>query len=676
MSPVVLIVDDSLTVRMDLARRLRRPPASRRYRAATAADALAALDRQPADVIVLDVMLPDGDGVDLLAELRTRPALADAVILMLSTEAEVGDRVRGIRGGADEYIGKPYDTRYVIAKTRELLRTRQNAQRRLGHRPPDRRSAASQQLAQVLSAEGYTPITADTGDEGLRVAADHRPEAIIVDGVPARYRRTNGDPPATAGRRTAGRTVPAADRRRRPAAEPLALDAGADAFIRKGDTVVLLARLAAVLRTTDRAALSDDTASLLGPSKLLLVDHHAARAELLATPLRADGYDVILARSQPEALRLVVHQPVECLLLDSSMLDVDATQACQSIRAAVPDRTIPLIIVGDRSDQSATIASLAAGADDVIARSDPQDVIKARIRSQIRRKRSDDYNHRIRTELIRRDLAAAEARAAQQVAEARAALAEELQRRNRELESFSYSVSHDLRGPLHGLIGFNQLLLDARENELDDEVANCIRITLKAASRMAELIDDLLKLSDVSGAELTRGLVDMSALTTGALAELRQRDPDRQVTAIIQPGVTASADGRLVRVLIDNLLGNAWKYTGRQENPTVEFGQLPDCNPPVYFLRDNGAGFDMAQADRLFRPFTRLHTPDEFPGTGIGLATVRRIVDRHGGQIWAEARPGQGAMFYFSLQPPASLEQHPEDDVEAFPTADAEVGGS
>jgi two-component system NtrC family sensor kinase len=658
MSPVVLIVDDSLTVRMDLAQAFETDGFTPTT-VATLADARAALDRQAADIIVLDVMLPDGDGVDLLAELRTRPALADAIILMLSTEAEVGDRVRGIRGGADEYIGKPYDTRHVIAKSRELLRARGNS------RAPSSDSATillidadPHHLADVLRAEDYDLITAVTGEEGLRVAADRRPEAIIVDSSlpdidgPTVIRRLRLD--------AALRDVPclmltAADDQ---SAEPLALDAGADAFIRKGDAVVLLARLAAVLRTTDRAALSDDAASLLGPSKLLLIDHDAARADLLATPLRADGYDVILARSGDEALHLVVHQPVECLLLDPTTLEVDAAQACQSIRAAAPDRTIPVIVVGDHSDQFATIRSLAAGADDVVARSDPPDVIKARIRSQIRRKRSDDYNHHIRTEFIRRDIAAAEARAAQQVAEARAALAEELEQRNRELESFSYSVSHDLRNPLHSVIGFNQLLLDAR-NDLDEEVTNCIRITLKAAARMAELIDDLLKLSDISGAELDRGLVDVSALTAGTLAELRQRDPSRPVTAIIQPDVTARADARLVRILIDNLLGNAWKYTGHQPNPILEFGQLPDRDPAVYFLRDNGAGFDMAQADRLFRPFARLHSPDQFPGTGIGLATVRRIVDRHGGQIWAEGAPGQGATFYFSLLPGGDLETVP-----------------
>jgi DNA-binding response OmpR family regulator len=655
MSPVVLIVDDSLTVRMDLAHAFEADGFTPTM-AATAAEARAAVDRQLVDVIVLDVMLPDGDGVSLLAELRARPALAGVVILMLSTEAEVGDRVRGIRGGADEYIGKPYDNRYVIAKTRELLRGRQAP--RSDSATILLVDAGPGQLTEVLRAEGYSLLTARTGEEGLRVAADHRPEAIIVDAFlpdvdgPTVIRRLRLD--------AALRDVPclmltAADDQ---AAEPMALDAGADAFIRKGDTVVLLARLAAVLRSSDRAALSDDTASLLGPSKLLLVDQHDARAELLAAPLRADGYDVILARSSEEALHLVVHQPVECLLLDPTTLEVDAAQACQSIRAAVPDRTIPVIVVGDHSDESATIMSLAVGADDVVARSDAPDVIKARIRAQIRRKRSDDYNHHIRTELVRRDLAAAEARAAQQVAEARAAMAEELEQRNRELESFSYSVSHDLRGPLHSLIGFNQLLLEAR-TDLDEEVTSCVQITLKAAARMAELIDDLLKLSDVSGAELTRDLVDVSALTAVAFADLRLRDPDRVVTAIIEPEVTASADARLVRILIDNLLGNAWKYTGRQEDPIVEFGQLPDRDPAVYFLRDNGAGFDMAQADRLFRPFARLHTPDQFPGTGIGLATVRRIVDRHGGQIWAEGAPGQGATFYFSLLPGDNLETVP-----------------
>jgi DNA-binding response OmpR family regulator len=662
MNHVALIVDDSLTVRMDLAHAFD----SAGFTAvptATVADARAALERQPADVIVLDVMLPDGDGVDLLGELRTRPELADAVILMLSTEAEVRDRVRGMRNGADEYIGKPYDTRYVIAKSRELLRVRQAA----GPSSPtvlliSGSAPDAGHLAGLLGAEGYPLVTADTGEEGLRVAADRRPDAVIVDGFlpdidgPTVIRRLRLD--------AALRDVPCllltADDDQ--TAELLALDAGADAFIRKGDSAVVLARLAAVLRGSDRVTVAGDTASLLGPNKLLVVDHDAARAERLAAPLRDDGYDVILARSRAEALRLVAHQPVECLLLDPATLDVDAAQACQSIRAAVPNRTVPVIIVEEHADQAATVANLIAGADDVIVRSDPPDVLKARIRSQIRRKRFEDYNHRIREELIRRDLAATEARAAQQVAEARVALTEELERRNQELESFSYSVSHDLRGPLQSLIGFNQLLLDSHDGDLDEEVTDCVRITLRAASRMAELVDDLLQLSHVSGSELTRGPVDLSALAKAAVDELRQREPGRPVTMIVQDGVTASADGRLVRILIENLLGNAWKYTKQEEHPTIEFGRLPHGNPVVFFLRDNGAGFDMAGADRLFRPFARLHTPDQFPGTGIGLATVRRIVDRHGGRIWAEAAVGRGATFFFSLVSAPAPAPGPEPD--------------
>jgi light-regulated signal transduction histidine kinase (bacteriophytochrome) len=190
---------------------------------------------------------------------------------------------------------------------------------------------------------------------------------------------------------------------------------------------------------------------------------------------------------------------------------------------------------------------------------------------------------------------------------------------------------------------------------------------------MAELIDDLLQLSHVSGSELTREPVDLSAVAHSAVGDLRRRDPAREVTILIQEGVTAHADARLMRIVIDNLVGNAWKYTAKQERPTIEFGHQPRQNTITYFVRDNGAGFDMSQADKLFRPFTRLHTPDQFPGTGIGLATVWRIIDRHGGRIWTEATTGQGATFYFHI--PTMLATPAPPAATAKPTGSAQPQG-
>jgi signal transduction histidine kinase len=219
---------------------------------------------------------------------------------------------------------------------------------------------------------------------------------------------------------------------------------------------------------------------------------------------------------------------------------------------------------------------------------------------------------------------------------------------NRELEAFSYSVSHDLRGPLRAIDGFSQALIE--DEQLSPTGINHLTRVRGAAQRMSELIDDLLRLSRVSRGSLTKNPVDLSAIVDGVLADLRKANPDRSVTATVQPGVTAVADARLIKITFENLLGNAWKFTTKISEPRIEFGTREDpARGTVFFVRDNGAGFDMAYSDRLFGAFQRLHTDREFPGTGIGLATVQRIVRRHGGDIWAESAVGAGATFHFTL---------------------------
>jgi two-component system NtrC family sensor kinase len=658
MKPTALIVDDSLTVRMDLTHAFE-AAGFQPIGCATAAEARTALAQAPVDVTILDVVLPDGDGVDLLAEMRGHADTADAIILMLSTEAEVNDRIRGLQTGADEYVGKPYDTGYVIAKARQLMRSRVSARR-----PSDIDStlvlviddslAVRQELTTTLEAAGYTVLTADTGEDGLRLASDRRPDAVIIGGTlprvdgPTIVRRLRLDAtlrgiPCLLLTATSDRT-----------AELQALDAGADAFVHLGDTAVILAKLAAALNSTTSPAISNDTGSLLGPKKLLVIGDGSASMDTLAGTLHGEGFDVVLARSGAEALTLLGTQPVDCVLLHDRAPEAGGPETCRRIKATPSVQGVPVIVITERGDPAATVEGIAAGADDVLHEFDDVDILKAHIRSQVRRKQLDEENRRIADELLRRELAAADARAAQQLAETRAALAEELERRNEELEAFSYSVSHDLRSPLNTIIGFNQLLLDDRDDGLDEQTRECVHVTLNAAWRMAELIEDLLQLAYVSRGELTREQVDLSGVAHGVVHDLRRRDPARQVTTLIEDGVTADADGRLVRVLFDNLIGNAWKYTAKTDEARIEFGQQLSSDPATYFIRDNGAGFDMAQADKLFRPFTRLHSPEQFPGTGIGLATVRRIVDRHNGRIWADAAVGHGATFYFSLPTPTS----------------------
>jgi len=249
----------------------------------------------------------------------------------------------------------------------------------------------------------------------------------------------------------------------------------------------------------------------------------------------------------------------------------------------------------------------------------------------------------------RRALADAERRRAAELERAVADRTRELLHLNRELEAFSWSVSHDLRAPVRALAGFAQALTEEYAGRLDGPGLDYLARILAASRRMSMLIDDLLQLSRVSRTELRRQKLDLSALVREVADEVQEREPGRPVAWRIQPGVEAHADARLLRVALVNLLENALKFTRPAAEPRVEFQARDGPEGRSYLVRDNGAGFDMAYAGRLFQPFQRLHGPEEFEGTGVGLATLQRIVHRHGGRAWAEGQPGQGATFYFTL---------------------------
>jgi signal transduction histidine kinase len=226
-----------------------------------------------------------------------------------------------------------------------------------------------------------------------------------------------------------------------------------------------------------------------------------------------------------------------------------------------------------------------------------------------------------------------------------------LARANEEFEAFCYSVSHDLRAPLRSIDGFSQALLEDWSGLIDAKGQDYLRRVRAAAQRMATLIDDLLSLSRVGRGEMQREAVDLSALGRVVANELKRAESDRSVSFVIEAGLAVSANPGLLRIVLDNLLGNAWKFTGRCDVAVVELGCRRADGESIYFIRDNGVGFDPRYADRLFAPFQRLHAESEFPGTGIGLATVHRIVRLHGGRIWAEGLPGQGATVSWTLTP-------------------------
>lgn len=656
----VLIVDDSLTVRMDLGEAFEAAGFAPTL-CSTASECRQALSSGSFALIILDILLPDGDGIEILQEIRRGAALAGTPVMLLSSEAEVRDRIRGLTTGADEYIGKPYDQSYVVARAREFLRRQEPAT--AATKPAavlviDDSLTFREQLKAALESCGYEVLLAGTGEEGLRVAVDARPAAIVVDGVlpgidgATVIRRIRADAVL---RRTPCILLTASEER---SGELRALDAGADSYVRKEEDVsVILARVGAVVRSAGAPTAVSPTSSLLGPKKILAVDDSLTYLHEIAAQLREEGYDVVPARSGEEALELLAVQPVDCILLDLVMPGLSGQETCRRIKGSTAWRDIPLIMHTALEEQAAMIEGINAGADDYIAKSSEFDVLRARVRAQLRRKQFEDENRSIREQLLQKELEVAAANSARELAETRAVFVDELQRKNKELEAFSYSVSHDLRGPLRSIDGFSKVLLEDYEDKLDEQGrAHLLRLR-RAAKRMDELIEDLLLLSRVTSADLNRERIELSSIARAVVEDLQSKEPGRQVFIGIEDHLMVEADRRLLRVALDNLLGNAWKFTSKSPQPRIEFGASPGKDGPAFFVRDNGAGFDASHAENLFRPFRRFHSEADFPGTGIGLATVQRIVDRHGGRIWAEAAVERGAAFYFTIPPVKSTLQ-------------------
>ena len=225
----------------------------------------------------------------------------------------------------------------------------------------------------------------------------------------------------------------------------------------------------------------------------------------------------------------------------------------------------------------------------------------------------------------------------------------ELRTLNRELEAFSYSVSHDLRGPLRNINGFSKMLLDRHKDALGESGQDLLRRVWRNTEKMSNLITGLLALSKVARSEIKIETVDLSALANTIIEDLQSQNPEREIKWICVKHAKVKGDHRLLYSALENLLSNAWKYSAKREHPCIEFGVQKEANNRIYFIRDNGAGFNMRYVEQLFTSFQRLHSDKEFSGTGIGLATVQRIIHRHGGEVWAESEMNKGATFYFTL---------------------------
>jgi len=405
--------------------------------------------------------------------------------------------------------------------------------------------------------------------------------------------------------------------------------------------------------------------SALGANKVIAV---GSGLEMVGDALRAEAYDVTYAKTADEALTLLDVDSPACLLVDA------ATPAdCRKIRDALisPVAIVALTAAGEAGDSSLlAIDCLNAGADEVVSRETPASLLVARVRAQLRRKQTEEEATRERHAELAHELMLAENRNAQALSEERAKHLLEVEQKNEELaianselEAFSYSVSHDLRAPLRAINGFSQALKEDAGHLLNEDGRGHLERILSATDRMNELIDDLLTLSRVSRQELRVVRVDVTAIAEAIRNDLMEsRKPKAgsggrplpPLTFEVAPKLEAIGDPSLLRAVFENLIGNAFKFTSKNpERAHVEVGAVdrPD-GTRAFFVRDNGVGFDMKRADKLFRPFQRLHTNQEFEGTGIGLATVQRIVIRHGGRAWAEASEAGGACIWFTLAAP------------------------
>ena len=366
--------------------------------------------------------------------------------------------------------------------------------------------------------------------------------------------------------------------------------------------------------------------------KVLIVDD--VQANLVATAAILSELDctILRASSGNDALRLLLKHEFAAVLLDVQMPEMDGFELARLARMNPKARHVPIIFITAMMATAENVfLGYESGAVDVLFKPLNPHVLISKVQVFLELHRS------------------------------RKQLADEVEAHKRtlaDLEAFNYSVSHDLRAPLRPLEGFSNILLEEHGGKLDDDARDLLLRISRAARRMNDLIDDLLRLSNVSRARPSFRDVDVTAIANAVVADLRSNDPGRSVDVSVASGLAARGDAALLRIALENLLRNAWKFTSRTAAAKIEVGSRPSDTEAIFFVRDNGVGFDARHAETLFRPFRRLCTTAEFEGTGIGLAIVARVIRHHGGRIWADAAPGRGATFSFTL-PARSSPQDP-----------------
>jgi len=353
-------------------------------------------------------------------------------------------------------------------------------------------------------------------------------------------------------------------------------------------------------------------------ARILWADDNADMRDYVER-LLAEHYEVCSVADGLTALAKAREDAPDLILSDVMMPGLDGFGLLRELRKHAATRTIPMILLSAREGEASAIEGLNAGADDYLVKPFSARELLARVRTHL------------------------------ELARVRKEWAKELEQANKELEAFSYSVSHDLRAPLRIVDGFSKILLGKHGAKLDEEGRQYLDRVIAGAQKMASLIDDLMNLSRITRAPLKKEPVQLTEMARGVIGELQETAPSRKVVVEIAERLEGFGDVRLLNIVLVNLLGNAWKFTAKREEARIAIGQERQGDESVFFVRDNGAGFNMTYADKLFAPFQRLHAESEFEGTGIGLAIVQRIIARHGGRIWAKSAVGVGTTFFFTL---------------------------